>query len=305
MSWRVRCAARADCECELLDDGLPRDWPTEVKAASAALRQGDVLDLRPLFYLTDTANPIWLLSHQLARQQEEDGEAPGLIVGDLAPGAPLSPLHAIVTSQSCDIGEEGEVWQFPWLQVAPVYQTREQQLLQRDYIVPLTADEFTLGGTTFYADLRLELPIEKGTVVGVRARPGFATEEEGIRFAETLGRRRQRAALPTRVNTHIRGSMRDHVQANRAAWRRIRDAVHKIMLAIDVGTRADPRVVRVFVVSTAPLSDQAKQWFEAWQAQARDAAAEAGLTLAPIGYMDPSDFDVRRYDALIEINKNF
>jgi hypothetical protein len=77
------------------------------------------------------------------------------------------------------------------------------------------------------------------------------------------------------------------------------------MVAIDEGSRADPRVVRVFVVSADPLGSEARGWFDDWHGAARDPAAAVGLTLAPMGYMDRSNFDVKRYDRLIEINKHF
>jgi hypothetical protein len=256
-----------------------------------------------LFYLADTRKPVWLLGRALAEQQAVSGEGPGLNVVELAPDSRLAPAFVVLTSQTCDIGEEAEVWEFPWVQVAPVYQIHDTQLLQRDYLVRLTGPDFQLAA--YVADLRLELPIEKGVLVGVKTFPGFETEKDAIDFADVLGRRRQRAAVASRVNTHVRETMRAKVNAKRPAWRQIRDQVHKIMLAIDDGTRADPRVVRVFVVSGEPVDDKTRQWFEDWYAGAKDAASTAGLVLAPVGYMDRSNFDVGRYDGLIEINKRF
>jgi hypothetical protein len=59
------------------------------------------------------------------------------------------------------------------------------------------------------------------------------------------------------------------------------------------------------VVSADPLEVDARDWFDEWHVGARDDAAAAGLVLAPMGYMDRTNFDVRRYDRLVEINKNF
>jgi hypothetical protein len=246
---------------------------------------------------------VWLLARALAEEEAGSGERGGLNVVELAPESRVAPAFAILTSQTCDIGEEADVWEFPWVQVAPVYEIHDTQLLQRDYMVRLTGPDFQLA--IYVADLRLELPVEKGVIVGVKVRPGFDTEKDAIEFAEVLGRRRQRAAVASGVNTHIRETLRAKVNAKRPAWRTIRDQVHKIMLAIEDGTRADPRVVRVFVVSGDPLSDETRQWFDEWHAAAKDGASEAGLVLAPMGYMDRSNFDVARYDRLIEINKKF
>lgn len=288
----------------MLDDGLPKEWPVGVRDACRSLRQGDVLDLRPLFYLADTRRPVWLLGRALAEQQATaDDEDAGLNVVELAPDSRLAPAFVVLTSQTCDIGEEADIWEFPWVQVAPVYQIHDIQLLQRDYLVRLTGPDFQLAA--YVADLRLELPIEKGVLVGVKVFPGFETEKDAIDFAEVLGRRRQRAAVASRVNTQVRETMRAKVNSKRSAWRQIRDHVHKIMFAIDDGTRADPRVVRIFVVSGDPLGDQGRQWFDEWYAAAKDTASTVGLVLAPMGYMDRSNFDVGRYDGLIEINKRF
>jgi hypothetical protein len=287
----------------VLDDGLPRIWPDGVQEACRQLSQGDVLELHPFFYLADTRRPVWLLSRALAEEQDKVHEERGIVVADLSPDSGLAPAYVILTSQTCDIGEEGELWEFPCVQVAPVYVVHDLQIHQRQYIVRLTGQQFQMA--PYVADLRLELPIEKGSLVGVRSFPGFATEDEAIGFAEVLGRHKQRAAVATRVNTHVRETMRRKINAKRAAWKDIRDQVHKIMFAIDVGSRLDPTVIRVFVVSIDPLNDDARKWFEDWHAKSRDAAATAGLVLAPMGYMDRINFDVRRYDRLIEINKNF
>jgi hypothetical protein len=287
----------------VLDAGLPDDWPDGVKDACRRLQMGDVLELRPLFYFADTRRPVWVLARAQAEEESEAGDEPGTGVVELSVGSAQSPDFVILTSQTCDIGEEAEVWEFPWVQVAPVYRVAEgDQILQRDYLVPLNGPHFE---GQFAADLRLDFPIEKGALVDVVAHPGFATEEDAIRFAETVGRRRQRAAVASQVNRCIRATMRAKVNARRPAWRAIRNDVHKIMLAIEEGSRLEPRLVRLVVISKDPLSPEARAWFDGWHTEARDAAYEAGLVLAPNRYMDRRNFDVVDYDRLIELNKNF
>jgi hypothetical protein len=155
---------------------------------------------------------VWLLSHALAEENDTGGTGDSTVV-ELAPDSRLAPAHAILTSQTCDIGEEADIWEFPWVQVAPVYQIHDAQLLQRDYLVRLTGPDFQLAA--YVADLRIELPVEKGVLVDVISRPGFGNEQEAVDFAEVLGRRRQRAAVATQVNTQIRDTMRAKVNAKR------------------------------------------------------------------------------------------
>jgi hypothetical protein len=289
----------------MIDEGLPEKWPEGVQAAARELRLGHVFDIDPFFYLADTIRPVWVASRALAEAEDDEGASHGHSVVDLSPGSPTSPARVILTSQTCDVGEAGDVWEFPWVQVGPVYRVHaDDPVLLREYVVRLTAND--LQGTGIYvADLRIEMPVEKGVLVATKCQPGFETEEEEIHFAEILGRRRQRPALANEINRYVRGALRNTANSHRNAWKRTRQEIHKVMLAIEEGPRLAPRIIRVVVVSPAPLSPGARDWFERWYERARDAAADSSLVLAPMRFMDNGNFDVRAYDGLLELDLTF
>jgi len=279
----------------VIDRGLSEEWPEEVVAATRLFKQGDVIEMAPLFDSADTTHPIWVLTRRLA----EEGDI-GVQLIDIDPAHGLF-AHVIITTQTCDIGEQSQTPEMPWIQVAPVYgiQTGDQ-LLTRGYVIRLTGPTFIPG--LFVADLRLEMPLEKSLLVGLRPTDGFTSENDYVAFAELLGRRRQRAAIASSVYDLVRGGLRRKANGNQSRWARVGPQVYKLKLSIQEGTRADPRAVQLHVVSVEPLNEDARGWFEQWWDRERLEAERRGFALLANGYIDKTNIDVRIYDQLIELD---
>ena len=99
----------------MIDQHIKRPWPREVLEALRLFKQGDLIDKPPFFYAALPPLEIF--------------DAGGLIdeepqVVELHPDD--APPYGIITTQTCDLDEQGEPSQ-PWLQVSPVYEVEEGQ----------------------------------------------------------------------------------------------------------------------------------------------------------------------------------
>lgn len=279
----------------MIDRGLSEEWPEEVVAASRLFKQGDVIEIAPLFYSANTTHPIWVLTRRVAAEGDI-----GVQLIDIDPAHGLFD-HVIITTQTCDISEQSSTPEMPWIQTAPVYRVQAgDQVLRRGYVMQLTGAAFTPG--PFVADLRLEMPLEKSLLVGFRPTDGFASEDDYVAFAELLGRRRQRAAIASTVYDLVRGGLRRKANGNQGRWARVGPQVYKLKLSIQEGSRANPRAVQLHVVSVEPLDEDAKGWFEQWWDRERPEAERRGFALLANGYIDKTNIDVRVYDRLIELD---
>lgn len=147
----------------MIEDGLPdsrEGWPDGVLEAIGTFVLGDVIDGPPIFYFADPRVPVWeATKHALI------DEADVVVLDGMS--------KALITSQTCDVGEEdADPPMKPFVMVAPVYDAADildggtRSLLKRGrgpaYLVYLPA----LEPGFWVADLRIELPVEKGWLAG-------------------------------------------------------------------------------------------------------------------------------------------
>lgn len=97
----------------MIDGGNdPSSWPPTVVGQLAQFRQGSLISRPPFAYHASSTNPLWKASRLAAGDED-----PVLVELDL----PDRPPYGIITTQSCDIDEEGKNRK-PWVQIAPVYE---------------------------------------------------------------------------------------------------------------------------------------------------------------------------------------
>lgn len=122
--------------------------------------------------------------------------------------------YVILTSQTCDICEEGRKNpKMPLVTVAPVYDilplllNKSQAPLIRkrgfSYLFPLTSAVFSKEEELWVADLRAQFALEKSAFVGERPIDSFAAEGEYNDFAQWLAWRHMRPAIDNRVRDRI------------------------------------------------------------------------------------------------------
>lgn len=283
----------------MIDEGLEQPWSESVAPALESFLQGHLVVSPPLFYAADLRHPIWRVTRTVADETVETERGEDFV--DLA--AEDRPPYGILTTQSCDLSEERPDPRQPWVAVAPVYLVAaDSGLRDRDYIYELSPPDLADG--VWVADLRIELPLEKGLLVGRTPVEAFPDEDGYIGFANFLARRRGRPALASVFHEVLNATttrLKRERGAQRTLARRARANVYKLMLGIEDGTRLQPAAAKLYVVTNGRRSDDVQRWFDLWWNEARIVASEHGLQLLPTAWLDATAVDLRILDDLVEM----
>lgn len=265
-------------------------------------KQGDVVE-RPPFFFARGAIPVWDAPDDDDAADDDGGaEDDDLsVVDELHPddGPPLG----IIVSQTCDVDEVGEPEQ-PWITVCPVYELPgddedRRYLLSKSYIYPLNGSKLPAGD--WAADLRIEIPIEKGWLVDRSRVAGFASESEADAFAHLLGVRRARPALANDLVNAINRTLSKKRSNKKKAAKKIWPKLCRILLDIDEGTRLLPTAVRLHVVAWGGADDDIRKWFDAWEDGARKIAEEHQITLMATHYHDAEAMNLSVYNRCVDL----
>jgi hypothetical protein len=290
----------------VIDRHLRGPWPENVAEACGRFKQGDLIKKPPFFYGVSSRSRIWGPDEENdADDPVEEGEADDAVgdeshVDELHPDE--SPEFGIITTQTCDLSEQGRPTQ-PWIQVSPVYRLEgepedQEYLLSKAYITELTGPDLPEG--RWVADLRIEVPLEKTVLLDRAPIAGFGSEDEADEFARRLGVRRARAALANELVETVIRLIRKKKANNKARAARVWDDLYKLGLQIEEGTRLKPAAVRLHVICTGDPSVLVQEWFTEWEDGARHEAAEVDITLHTTRYHDARSMDLRLADRLID-----
>lgn len=284
----------------MIDPHQRRPWPDNVAEALGRFQQGDLIENPAFFYGVAPGSRIWGPD-----DDEEEPDEPGNDSSQVDEWhADDSPKFGILTTQTCDILEQGEPAQ-PWVQVSPVYPLDEddpddqERFLSKAYIVELSGPDLPEG--RWVADLRIELPLEKTVLIGRNPLAGFATEGEADDFGRRLGVRRARPALADDLVKNVTRLIGKRKRNNKPRAAEVWAELYKLGLQIEEGSRMKPTAVRLHVISAEEPSDRVKTWFEAWEDRAREKAAEVGITLHTTRHHDARSMDVALADRLIDL----
>ena len=184
----------------MIDAGLPasrQDWPT----ASLLLsdwEQGDVLERPPFFYFADPSAAIWELTRVCSGQPE----------GVLELYEDERPRFGMITTQTCDICEEdSDPPKRPWVSVAPVFEVTESGY--KKLVTKCTGPRywFWIPGIeeagVWAADLRVEVPVEKGWLASQTRIVGFPDQESRQKLRERLAWIKGRPAFSSGFNSAV------------------------------------------------------------------------------------------------------
>jgi len=283
----------------MIQKGLGKPWPDEVQPAAQPFLQGHLIERPPFAYGADLRNPVWSATRALAEETAE--EERGLEVVDL--DEDQRPPYGIITSQSCDLTEEGRPPTQPWFGVFPVYKVPpDADYIHRDFIHRLDPPELEEG--LWIADMRIELPLEKGVLVGRKPIDAFPDEAGYIRFANLIARRLGRPALHTVFNEMFYETTSELNKSSKTVKkqsRRVREKLHGLRLNIVDGDRLDPAAARLHVVTQEEANEETRDWFGQWWDLARQVADRHGLELLPVTFMSAKDIDLALYDSLVEV----
>jgi hypothetical protein len=285
----------------VIDDLLPSQWPQPVLDAVRQFRQGNIVDRPPFFYLRRNKHPLWMV------QLEPEEPMPEESLVDLEPSD--RPPYGLITTQTCDLYEEGDHPRQPWFAVAPVYdykpklksgQLEQIRRGQVGHLVLLTAEWFGQGA--WVADLRVEVPLEKGWLVGREPHAAFASQTEYKTLAARLAMRRGRPALSGPLTQQIVMPLRAWL-GDKGRWHR--DEVESLRL-LAAGDPATSLVACLVVVAAGNgLSDEAQAVWRLFEADLIDSAAEHGVTALPFRYGTYDDLTGRETEASVRLDFDY
>jgi hypothetical protein len=265
-----------------IDDGLPAsraEWPSGVLDALRPFAQGHVVADPPLLYYADPSRPIW------ARTAAYTANATGPEI--IEAGDQAAPRYGLITSQTCDISEEDAERPIrPWVQVAPIYNRTDlnsgQQTLLRNrkgprHLLHLPA----LPGGFWVADLRIEVPIEKGWLATCEPIDGFGDEASQRAVGERIALLRSRPAFAGRfvdaVQRPLVAELKSLRTTDRALYDRMDMQVDEVCVELD--SLLDPSQARVTLLCETHPDPDIQEWWEQWWDAAVPVANDAGINL--------------------------
>lgn len=278
----------------MIDDALPEIWPEEVTAAARRFKQGDLVERPPFFYYRTDAFPVWK-----ARVEDDSGEGLVEVEDD------RRPRFGLITTQTCDLYEDTDRPRQPWLSIAPAYDYTPHLKPGQDkqirggkfrHLVHLTSRRLPDG--LWVADLRIEVPVEKGWLVGREPLEGFESVQDRQVLAERLARRRQRHALSAPLIKQMTVPLRDWLKhEGRAA-----EETDSLRLRV-VGDPTTSRVAQlIVVVRDAGLSSEAKSSWDAFEAELIDNGARNAVTIMPFKYTTLDDLTGRDMESSLRLD---
>jgi len=159
----------------VFDARIVPEWPEEVIDALEDLRQGDVIP-----WPADTSY-VTTDQHVLYGEPFAEGAPTG---AQFAVALEPAPELAVITTQTCDVDEQGLPRRKPWIQYAPLVRTSDGPGRGLS-IWPLDGPKLPAG--EWYADLRIEGCAEKNVLVGLKPIRGFSSEGKADEFGRHLG----------------------------------------------------------------------------------------------------------------------
>lgn len=258
--------------------------------------QGDLVEKPPLFFSGTAKFGITSLVRELGEADEDDE------IFDLE--ATARPPFGMITTESCDIVEDdARTPRQPFVSVAPVYDfngrvddARAALIRQRrvSYLYPIEASELR-GSGPWAADLRLEMPIEKGWLVGRTPIRFLADERQQWELSTFLAARRDRPVLPSSIHGAIVKPTRRWIERMRPERREalIGNSVVRLIFS---GPRSAPDGIGLIVVGTGgPVAEAAREEWAKRFPTMKAALDQVGVSLLETEFTTLDTIPARRY----------
>jgi hypothetical protein len=283
----------------MIDSGVPpgRDhWPDGILEALLPWEQGDLVQSVPIFYFADSGSPIW---NETAAYTSTSLGPEVILASDNAP-------YGMVTTQTCDIAEEESTRPMrPWVQLAPVYKISDKGW----------AKKLQQGGGPRYwlwvpgipedgvwtADLRIEIPVEKGWLAGQPRIEGFPSEETRQAVPRRLEYLRGRPAFSREFNAAVYVPLIRLL--DEASGEESTDGIAGLLaeVAVQVDSYLHPNDVQLIFLSDDPLPGGVRERLRQWKDAVGDTAREAGITIHALEFGELSAVSLARYRRMVTL----
>jgi len=251
----------------------------------------------PLFYFADPLRPVW----RETRRYADGSQGPEVVYVD-----ETAPDYGLITSQTCDICEEEVTRPLkPWVQLAPVFplsgNSGHKKSLRRGrgpahyvYLPNLPGEEF------WVADLRIEVPVEKGWLAFQEKLVGFPSEEAqravSSKLAHLRGRPAFSAAFVAAIQRPLHEAFDDLFDRNRTLYLQLDADIEEVGLRAD-NFLAMTRVQLVFL-GTGPFSQATLGWCRDWHDAHFLTAQGLGINMLPPELVRFADISAAEYRSI-------
>lgn len=285
-----------------VDAGIPsrrEDWPRGLLDKLRQWEQGDIVQKPPLFYFAIPSIPIWAPTDQFA----EDSTGPEVVwIADPEWEPPLG----IVTTQTCDIGEEDSKRpKRPWVQISPVYQvtSRSLQDIAQGFVPKYLyhVPDLPYEGL-WVADLRIEVPVEKTWLAAQIPIQGFANESAKRGLGQRLAWQRSRPAFSTDYWATQR-NLEDAIEQ----LKKEEPATHKALIGVleEIAVRVDshirPTYAQFVFICSAPIPQACRDWFLSWFEAVSASRSASGISLHVPAFKEIQTLTVGEYRSMTRI----
>lgn len=291
-----------------IDSGLPEgrdEWPPGLLDHLRLFAQGDVVERPPFLYHADLNHPVWRRSLDYVEAGVQTrNEA-------VVASETMLPRFGVITTQTCDVTEEDvDQPSKPWVQIAPVYDGAStinsgfRTLLKKGrgprhlfHLPDVPEDGF------WVADLRIEVPVEKGWLLDRQPMKALPDAVWRARFTRAIGRVRTRPAFAgsfvETIQRPLVERLRTERQSDPTLFERLDNEVVEALVQLDDSLA--PSVVQLVLISESPISQDARAWFDEWWDECVHVAAAAGIDLLPMDYREFDGLNAAEYRSLHEL----
>ena len=285
----------------MINSGIPgaEDWPAGCLEALAAWEQGDVVANPHLFYFADPRFPIW----EASRRYQADSEGPEIVQ---APDS-HQPPYGLVTSQTCDIAEADSARPLrPWVQIAPIFVEMDKGW--RKKLLKGGGPRYWLhvpdlpGSDVFVADLRIEMPVEKGWLAQQERIEGFPSEEAKSVVGRRTSMLRGRPAFSTDFNKTILDPLLAAIEDDGEEDDRPDDFLDELVeVAVLVDSTLQPTSVQVVFITESDIGPGVEDWLQGWRDGRVEEADSAGISLLALDIRKLAEIPASEYRRMIVV----
>ncbi|RZS91147.1 hypothetical protein EV189_0381 [Motilibacter rhizosphaerae] len=217
---------------------------------------------------------------------------------------------AAITSQTCDIGAAPPGSRHPFVQVSPVislegWSENSITTIKKHGRVDLVALTAPPSPGDWAVDLRVSLPVTKEALLAGVPRPGFATENDALAFAERIAVKFYRPALHSSLSEKLPDSLAAHMRSVRKQKPEWWQKLDEIRVRVLDGTRLRPMRVQLIFVERVPLDAEEREVWRSWaKAFGKEMASTAGSEMDPVLFQTLDELPSRLYVESVPVRES-
>jgi hypothetical protein len=219
-------------------------------------------------------------------------------------------VAAIICSQTCDIGAKTSPGtHHPFVLVAPLVHVSlipagETRNLAKEgklgYLFPTLSPTGDNAKDSWYADLRLIVPVSKAVLLKRDPIIGMATEADSLSFGETLAQKFRRPALSEKLSNNLPDALRRFINGNGRNDRAFAK-VEQVRLIVFERDRLLPSRAQLIVIMDTELSDGEKELWQRLETETNTIMKAVGITMMPMAFVLATKIETPLYRQAVPI----